>query len=1024
MSRACILVVDNHPEDLRLLEVSLKNVGFAVTTAANGRDALGKVEISPPDLIISETTLPEMDGFAFLKALKEKPDWADVPFLFLSEDRSVENKVRGLELGVDDYLTKPVFVKELIARLRIILQRRERQRLEGRDSKTRFSGSLDDIGLVDLIQTIDMSRKTGALRLTRGSENGIIYFQDGDVVDAEVGRHKGVAAVYRLLTWSDGLFDVDFRPVRRGRAVHLATQEILMEGMRRLDEWGRLVEQLPPLDTVFMVDAGELIDRLDEIPDEVNAIIRLTDGNRTLLEIIDAAPFDDLETLKIITQLSFYGIFVETGRRSVAPARAGFAYAKEVPAVLPPPSSESSALTSLSALSEKAEKIRARTQPSPTEGVFSGRDTVAAPPPPEAIAAAPPLPARPAPAPRAPRAPREVVDSPIREAPPSPAPVPPPSPVEFKLPPPPVPPPGAVFIPPPVFPAPPPPPSPEPEPRPEREIPEEPAAAPPSPPEPGPPEPPATPAPEPATVEAVPEPAAVAAEPVAEPSPPVAVPPVEAEPVSVDAGPSPAAVELAAPVPEAPVPVSDSMIEVPTVEGKPGLIRLAKRPPQTLRILPGVPVPGAPAAPVAIPGWSMLPPPPSAPAASGMAKPPPRTLRLGPPAAPVAGMPPAPFPSSPSAADLDAMAERLAAQSPFVRSDGDGLSVPPPPPAFRLASGETPAPGDLKREDLEPEAKSGPTTEPADGETGESDADDIEVVDAEADRKVIIDLPGGGKRKPDDSERASHVPADFLEPPPRRWGGVVVGALLALGAIAAGLWVVYGSGPTTGKSRDARSRASAAEDVPGEPPDDFDAGVVAPADEGTAPPEPAADAWMFDAEEAPEAWAVEEVLVQPVEEAGTGWDEEAGATWDDDAVVPPPAEDVVVEPPPPPPAGGCAEARDEARGLWRERDREGAIRRSMASFGCPDDAIDLARQAAQWVSETPPLYRNAELTGALLDALAPVAEANPNDGTLWFFYVDLLYRNGRREAADAAKARCGEIRPATEYSRSCRYLPQ
>ncbi|MBN1774673.1 MAG: DUF4388 domain-containing protein, partial [Deltaproteobacteria bacterium] len=340
MSRPCILIVDNHPEDLRLLEVSLKNAGFAVTTAANGHDALRKVEISPPDLILSETALPEMDGFAFLKALKAKPDWAAIPFLFLSEERSVEFKVRGLEQGIEDYLVKPVFVKELVARLRLIVQRKKRESLEGRGAKTKFSGSLDDIGLVDLIQTVDLSKKTGALHLTRESERGVIYFQDGEMADAEVGRHRGVAAVYRLLTWSEGYFDVDFRPVRRSRTIHMATQEILMEGMRRLDEWGRLIEQLPPLDTVFMVDAGELIGRLDEIPDEVNAIIRLTDGTRTLLEIIDAAPFDDLETLKIITRLSFYGIFIETGRKGAPPPRTDFAYAKEVSDGEIPPADE------------------------------------------------------------------------------------------------------------------------------------------------------------------------------------------------------------------------------------------------------------------------------------------------------------------------------------------------------------------------------------------------------------------------------------------------------------------------------------------------------------------------------------------------------------------------------------------------------------------------------------------------------------------------------------------------------------
>src|SRR6476619_6288725 len=98
MAKQSLLLVDGDTKSLRVLEVSLKKAGFNVTTAFNGQDALTKVETSVPDLIISDTRMPEMDGFEFCKRLKENPDHARVPFIFLTADKSIEDKIRGLEL--------------------------------------------------------------------------------------------------------------------------------------------------------------------------------------------------------------------------------------------------------------------------------------------------------------------------------------------------------------------------------------------------------------------------------------------------------------------------------------------------------------------------------------------------------------------------------------------------------------------------------------------------------------------------------------------------------------------------------------------------------------------------------------------------------------------------------------------------------------------------------------------------------------------------------------------------------------
>lgn len=313
VSKQSLLLVDGDTRSLRVLEVSLRKAGFTVTPASSVQDALDKLELHAPDLIISETTFADGDGFELRRRVRAIQDWAEIPFIFLTAEAAIENKIKGLELGVDDYLTKPIYIKEIVTRINILLQKRQRARFEERrDGRTRFAGRVADMPVVDVIQTIEISRKSGVIQFVgeRGRQ-AAIYFRDGRVIDAEAGTLQGEDAVYRLLTWSEGEFEVVFRTVRRREVITTSSQGLLMEGMRRLDEWSRLLEQMPPLSHRFEIDAGELATRLGDVPDDNNRILRLIDGKRTMLEVIDASDFGDLECLQAIARLYFEGLLID-----------------------------------------------------------------------------------------------------------------------------------------------------------------------------------------------------------------------------------------------------------------------------------------------------------------------------------------------------------------------------------------------------------------------------------------------------------------------------------------------------------------------------------------------------------------------------------------------------------------------------------------------------------------------------------------------------------------------------------------
>jgi two-component system, OmpR family, response regulator len=116
-----VLVVDDEPNITDLVAMALRYEGFDVETAATGRAALTAVEAFRPELLVLDVMLPDLDGFAVTERLKATRN--KVPILFLTARDEVEDKVRGLTLGGDDYVTKPFSLEELVARIRALLRR-------------------------------------------------------------------------------------------------------------------------------------------------------------------------------------------------------------------------------------------------------------------------------------------------------------------------------------------------------------------------------------------------------------------------------------------------------------------------------------------------------------------------------------------------------------------------------------------------------------------------------------------------------------------------------------------------------------------------------------------------------------------------------------------------------------------------------------------------------------------------------------------------------------------------------------
>ncbi|MBV9413134.1 MAG: response regulator [Acidimicrobiia bacterium] len=121
-----VLVVDDDPVILRLLQVNFELEGIGVVTAPDGEEGLKLAQSDPPDLVISDIMMPKVNGLELLAALRSSPDTAALPVILLSAKAQVADVQRGLELGADDYVTKPFDPLELIDRVYKVLAKSRR----------------------------------------------------------------------------------------------------------------------------------------------------------------------------------------------------------------------------------------------------------------------------------------------------------------------------------------------------------------------------------------------------------------------------------------------------------------------------------------------------------------------------------------------------------------------------------------------------------------------------------------------------------------------------------------------------------------------------------------------------------------------------------------------------------------------------------------------------------------------------------------------------------------------------------
>ena len=237
-SNVRVLLVDDNPMILEMLRQSLAPLANVATTN-DGAEALLKAIDESPDLVVSDYAMEGMNGRQLLEKMRSRPQTAKIPFIMVASKSDITDKLKMVQDSVEDFLEKPFFIKETVARIKkvidkIALEKMAREAPTASDGMLR--GSLAQMSIMDLLQSLEMGHKNCELILTNNGDRCDMYFADGQINHAVYGSVVGDDAVYKVLNWTTGNFQIDFNGSSDKTTTTRSTQGLLMEGLRLIDE--------------------------------------------------------------------------------------------------------------------------------------------------------------------------------------------------------------------------------------------------------------------------------------------------------------------------------------------------------------------------------------------------------------------------------------------------------------------------------------------------------------------------------------------------------------------------------------------------------------------------------------------------------------------------------------------------------------------------------------------------------------------------------------------------------------------
>ena len=307
MERKRILFAVNNPPAVLELRKSLVNSGYEVKIVDNGSTALTLCREFRPHLLCADHDLAKIDGHHLFRELKSQLATKYIAFVLMSKHRSVDERVHSIDLGVDDYISVPFDLEEILMRFEIILREIETFEAIPKNTSKGFAGKLSDLNLIELLQTLEVGQKSAIIKLQSHDAEGVVFLKKGEVLDASLKGLTSKDAIIRMFTWYGGTFRVDLRDVDQEKTFEESTSDLVNEGFAYVETWNKIKEQIPSLQTTV----GPAPKKNGNLSPEEKSIMGLIKDTRKLVDLIEQSDFDDLTALKIVTNLYKKNLIIE-----------------------------------------------------------------------------------------------------------------------------------------------------------------------------------------------------------------------------------------------------------------------------------------------------------------------------------------------------------------------------------------------------------------------------------------------------------------------------------------------------------------------------------------------------------------------------------------------------------------------------------------------------------------------------------------------------------------------------------------
>jgi len=239
MDHNTILIIDDDKITTSVIEEYLTNFGFKVITAKNRDTGIEKMRSNKPDLILLDIMLPDVDGIKILKEIKLTPGFLNIPILLLSAIDRTNIKVKGFQLGADDYITKPVDKAELLARIQVAIKRAVR----AKNDTGILEGNLSDFSISDLLQSFELGKKSGKISLP--DIDGEIIINNGVITNSRQGNFYSDKGINRIFFLEKGSFIVNFKNLdEKAEGEKINIMNSLLSNISYIDEVNSMLKTL------------------------------------------------------------------------------------------------------------------------------------------------------------------------------------------------------------------------------------------------------------------------------------------------------------------------------------------------------------------------------------------------------------------------------------------------------------------------------------------------------------------------------------------------------------------------------------------------------------------------------------------------------------------------------------------------------------------------------------------------------------------------------------------------------------